>query len=109
MSPTSRLSSNHFSSSRPIGRRSNIASTVRRLLDAGVLRGYSGFGFAGVHAGFDDKLQFGRTDLMEVDGYFTRGDLNLQGQLSYGRQGANGYNGYSSDKSTWYGFSVPAM
>lgn len=66
---------------------------------------YSGFGFAGVHSGFDDKVQFGRTDLMEVDGYFTRGDWNFQGQLSYGRQGANAYNGYSSDKSTWYGFS----
>lgn len=66
---------------------------------------YSGFGFAGVHSGFDDKVQFGRTDLIEVDGYFTRGDWNFQGQLSYGRQGANDYNGYSSDKSTWYGFS----
>ena len=69
---------------------------------------YSGFGFAGVHAGFDDKLQFGRTDLVEVDGYFTRGDFNMQGQLSYGRQAANDYNGYSSDKSTWYGFSALA-
>jgi hypothetical protein len=66
---------------------------------------YSGFGFAGIHSGFDDKVQFGRLDLVEVDAYFTRGDWNLQGQLSYGRQGANDYNGYSSDKSTWHGLS----
>jgi hypothetical protein len=66
---------------------------------------YTGFGFAGVHSGFDDKVQFGRTDLIEVDGYFTRGDWNFQGQISYGRQSANEYNGYSADKSTWYGFS----
>lgn len=69
---------------------------------------YTGFGFAGVHSGFDDKTQFGRLDLVEVDGYFTRGDWNLQGQLSYGRQGANAFNGYSGDKQTWWGLSTLA-
>lgn len=66
---------------------------------------FSGFGFSGIHAGFDDKTQFGRTDMMEVDGYFTRGDLNLQGQLSYGRQKATAYNGYSGERSHWWGLS----
>jgi opacity protein-like surface antigen len=69
---------------------------------------YNGFGFAGVHSGFDDKAQFGRLDLVEVDGYFTRGDWNLQGQLSYGRQGATESNGYSADKQSWWGLSTLA-
>ena len=66
---------------------------------------YTGFGFSGIHAGFDDKLQFGRVDLVEVDGYFTRGDWNLQGQLAYGRQGATPSNAYSGDRQTWWGLS----
>lgn len=70
---------------------------------------FSGFGFSGIHAGFDNKAeddaQFGRVDLMEVDGYFTRGDWNFQGQLSYGRQKANAFNGFSGDQAQWYGLS----
>lgn len=70
---------------------------------------FSGFGFSGIHAGFDNKAeddnQFGRVDLMEVDGYFTRGDWNFQGQLSYGRQKANAFNGFSGEQSQWYGLS----
>lgn len=66
---------------------------------------YTGFGFSGIHAGFDDKLQFGRVDLVEVDGYFTRADWNLQGQLAYGRQGATPSNAYSGDQQTWWGLS----
>jgi opacity protein-like surface antigen len=66
---------------------------------------YMGFGFSGIHSGFDDDVQFGRLDLMEVDAYFTRGDWNFQGQLSYGRQKATPFNGYSGDQSTWYGLS----
>lgn len=66
---------------------------------------FSGVGFSGTHAGFDDKQEFGRTDLVEVDGYFTRGDWNFQGQLSYGRQRATPYNGYSGARSHWYGLS----
>ncbi|MEC5161600.1 MULTISPECIES: DUF3138 family protein [unclassified Janthinobacterium] len=69
---------------------------------------YNGFGFAGIHSGFDDKAQFGRLDLLEVDGYFTRGDWNVQGQLSYGRQGATASNGYSADKQKWWGLSTLA-
>jgi opacity protein-like surface antigen len=69
---------------------------------------FSGFGFSGIHAGFDDKTQFGRTDMVEVDGFFTRGALNLQGQLSYGRQGATDGNGYRSDGTHWFGLSTLA-
>ncbi|MES2263838.1 MAG: DUF3138 family protein [Pseudomonadota bacterium] len=69
---------------------------------------FNGFGFSGVHAGFDDKAEFGRLDLLEVDGYFTRGDWNVQGQLSYGRQKATPYNGFTGDYSHWYGLSTLA-
>lgn len=69
---------------------------------------YTGVGFSGIHAGFDDKLQFGRVDLVEVDGYFTRGDWNLQGQLAYGRQGATPSNAYSAERQTWWGLSTLA-
>lgn len=67
---------------------------------------FNGFGFSGIHAGFDDHAQFGRTDLVEADGYFTRGDWNVQGQLSYGRQKATASNGYSGDQSHWWGLSA---
>jgi hypothetical protein len=69
---------------------------------------FSGIGFSGIHAGFDDKEQFGRTDMVEVDGFFTRGALNLQGQLSYGRQSATDGNGYRSDGTHWFGLSTLA-
>jgi hypothetical protein len=69
---------------------------------------YTGFGFAGIHSGFDDDTTFGRLDLVEVDGYYTRGDWNFQGQLSYGRQGATEYNAYSVDKQRWWGLSALA-
>lgn len=69
---------------------------------------FNGFGFSGVHAGFDDKEEFGRLDLVEVDGYFTRGDWNFQGQLSYGRQKATPYNGFTGDYAKWWGLSTLA-
>ncbi|PHV04821.1 hypothetical protein CSQ96_23760 [Janthinobacterium sp. BJB412] len=69
---------------------------------------FSGFGFSGIHSGFDDKAQFGRTDLVEVDGYFNRGEWNVQGQLSYGRQKATPSNGYSGKRSHWWGLSALA-
>jgi hypothetical protein len=67
---------------------------------------FNGFGFSGIHAGFDDHEQFGRLDLLEIDGYFTRGDWNLQGQLSYGRQKATPSNGYTGEQSHWWGLSA---
>lgn len=69
---------------------------------------FAGFGFAGVHSGFDDEQTFGRLDMVEVDAYFTRGDWNFQGQVSYGRQEATPYNGYSADHQRWYGLSTLA-
>ncbi len=51
---------------------------------------FEGFGFAGVHgkaanfadpSGVDSKVH-----LFEADAYFIRGDVTLQGQLSFGRQ-----------------------
>jgi Protein of unknown function (DUF3138) len=51
---------------------------------------FEGFGFAGVHgkaANFADPNGVdSKVNLLEVDGYFIRGDWTLQGQLSYGAQ-----------------------
>ena len=51
---------------------------------------FQGFGFAGVHgkaANFADPSgKDSRVDLLEADAYFIRGDLTLQGQVSYGKQ-----------------------
>jgi hypothetical protein len=56
---------------------------------------FEGFGFAGVHgkaANFNvdpntgDQARDSRLDLFEVDAYFIRGDVTVQGQLSYGKQ-----------------------
>lgn len=69
---------------------------------------FSGLGFSGIHSGFDDKLQFGRLDLMEVDGYYAHGDWNFQGQIGVGRQAATPTNGYTSGKSSWIGMSALA-
>jgi opacity protein-like surface antigen len=67
---------------------------------------FSGFGFGGIHSGFDDKSQFGRFDIVEVDGYFIRGDVTLQGQLTYGRQKTTPGNLYGGGRASWYGLSV---
>lgn len=69
---------------------------------------FKGIGFSGSHTGFDDKLDTGRLDLLEVDGYFTRGDWNFQGQLAYGRQGATESNAYTRQRQHWYGLSALA-
>ncbi len=66
---------------------------------------FNGLGFSGIHAGFDDHDQFGRLDLMEADGYFARGDWNVQGQISYGRQKATDYNAFSGNGTHWFGLS----
>ena len=61
---------------------------------------FNGFGFAGVHgkaanfsanvlnAGVVVPQTDSRLDLFEVDTYFIRGDLTLQGQVGFGRQQA---------------------
>lgn len=49
---------------------------------------FSGFGFAGLHGQTPNGNTGGNTTahLFEVDGYFTRGELTLQGQVSIGMQ-----------------------
>ncbi|MBY0557356.1 MAG: DUF3138 family protein [Burkholderiaceae bacterium] len=66
---------------------------------------FNGLGFSGIHAGFDDHDQFGRLDLIEADGYFARGEWNVQGQISYGRQKATDYNAFSGSGTHWFGLS----
>ncbi|GAA5184393.1 DUF3138 family protein [Niveibacterium umoris] len=50
---------------------------------------FNGFGFAGQHGQqtnlADPALKASRFDLVELDGYFIRGDWTLQGQLAVGR------------------------
>jgi Protein of unknown function (DUF3138) len=80
---------------------------------------YDGFGFAGLHGkttNFNlcrdaDCTQFRKTmtNLFEIDGYFIRGDLTLQGQLSYGQQKQAAImpkaNGIDFPDSKWFGLS----
>jgi opacity protein-like surface antigen len=85
---------------------------------------FNGFGFAGVHgkaANFSGNVldvdgnpvvqTDSRLDLFEVDAYFTRGDLTLQGQIGVGRQKAAsitpGADGSLRD-SQWWGVSALA-
>jgi len=71
--------------------RSDFESTPVLAYRGDYARGeYTGFGFAGVH-GKAKNWQEGATrdtwlDLFEVDGYYTRGALNLQGQVGAGHQ-----------------------
>ena len=71
---------------------------------------YSGIGFAGVHGkaynpngGADTGV-----NLFEVDGFYTRGDWTMQGQLSFGRQTdaavATDADGKAQD-AQWWGLS----
>lgn len=66
---------------------------------------FTAFGFGGVHAGFDDKDQFGRLDLFEVDGSFIRGDVAMQWQVVAGRQKRSSGNGFAGDYAKWWGLS----
>jgi Protein of unknown function (DUF3138) len=65
---------------------------------------FSGFGFAGSHS-TSDKNVGGKFNLFEVDGYFTRGDWILQGQLGLGNSKTGAANG---GKATWTGLSALA-
>ena len=62
---------------------------------------FSGFGFAGTHS-FSSGNKY---DLFEVDGYFTRGDLTLQGQLGAGRKPQASATGATAQ---WWGLSALA-
>jgi hypothetical protein len=87
---------------------------------------FQGFGFAGLHGkmanlraddgvgnpvtGLPYDLKDTGVNLFEVDGYFIRGDVTVQGQLSYGKQKsaaitADPVSGALRD-ATWVGASV---
>ena len=66
---------------------------------------FTAFGFGGIHSGFDDKDQFGRLDIFEVDGAFIRGDLTLQGMAVTGRQKRSASNGFLGEYAKWSGIS----
>ncbi len=76
---------------------------------------YQGFGMAGVYGDAPNLVNDTgntRVGLIEVDGYFIRGDWTLQGQLSYGGQkqaaiAANADTG-AYQNSSWYGLSTLA-
>ena len=90
------LLANYNSTKQPAGRKSPVIA-YRVDYSKGE---FVGFGFAGVHgkaANFSsatvDPVSGGviaqkdsRLDLFELDGYFIRGDLTLQGQVGVGRQ-----------------------
>jgi hypothetical protein len=84
---------------------------------------FQGFGFAGVHgkapnltenvldtSGNVVPQRDSRVDLLEVDGYFIRGDWTWQGQLSYGQQKAASVTADPNDGSLrtarWSGLST---
>jgi hypothetical protein len=74
---------------------------------------YQGFGLAGVNGDavnyVDPNGKDSRVDLLEFDGYFIRGDLTWQGQVSYGQQKGAAItpdaNGNLRD-ARWYGLST---
>jgi hypothetical protein len=65
---------------------------------------YTGLGFSGVHVRTNDPASGANTDLMEIDGYHTRGDLTLQGQFSVGRLIQGALDGSGAD-ARWWGLS----
>jgi hypothetical protein len=87
------LLANYNTTKQPAGRKSPVLA-YRVDYSKGE---FAGFGFAGVHgkaANFSpfavdadgNPLGDTRLDLFEIDGYFIRGDLTLQGQVGFGRQ-----------------------
>lgn len=67
---------------------------------------YDGLGFSGVHIRTNDEALNPGTnaDLMEIDAYHTRGDLTLQGQLSFGRVIGGALDASGAD-ARWWGVS----
>lgn len=86
------LIANYNSTKQPAGRKSPVLA-YRVDYSKGE---FVGFGFAGVHGKAANFSPFNvdangnspdtRLDLFELDGYFIRGDLTLQGQVGIGRQ-----------------------
>ena len=75
---------------------------------------YQGFGLAGVYGQAPNFVNdTGNTNLglIEVDGYFIRGDWTVQGQLSYGYQKAAAITANANgglQTASWYGLSTLA-
>ena len=65
---------------------------------------YSGIGLWGGHSFSSSSAEAtaGRFDMLEVDGYFTRGQLTLQGQVGGGRHQGKAANGGDAQ---WWGLS----
>ncbi len=63
---------------------------------------FTGIGFSGGHSFADKAATPGRFDLLEVDGYYTRGDLTVQGQIAGGRHKSKSFNGGDAQ---WAGVS----
>jgi len=86
------LLANYNSTKQPAGRKAPVIA-YRVDYSKGE---FAGFGFAGVHGKAANFSPFNvdangnspdtRLDLFELDGYFIRGDLTLQGQVGIGRQ-----------------------
>ena len=63
---------------------------------------FSGFGFAGTTAQANSNSR--GFNLFEIDGFYTRGDLMLQGQIGRGQLAGASLNG-SGDNMSWTGVS----
>ncbi len=63
---------------------------------------FTGVGFWGGHSFADKATTPGRFDMFEVDAYYTRGDLTVQGQIAAGRHKAKSFNG---GDAKWVGVS----
>ena len=63
---------------------------------------YSGIGFWGGHSFSNAGMGAGRFNMYEVDAYYTRGDLTLQGQIASGRHDGMSTNG---GDAKWWGVS----
>lgn len=62
---------------------------------------FSYLNFSGAHSRETRKF-----DILEVDGGYTRGDLSLSGQLSYGREAATAFGGATNGlNARWWGLS----
>ena len=63
---------------------------------------FSGIGFAGSASQAQDGSARGGFSLFEIDGFYTRGDLTLQGQIGGGQWARAAYNGGTA---SWSGVS----
>lgn len=65
---------------------------------------FDGLGFSGVHVRTSEVAAAANADLLEIDAYHTRGDLTLQGQVSFGRVLGGALDASGAD-AKWWGVS----